>query len=991
MSRPRAPRIEPRSAGAIADEVAARARIRMDGSDPMGEGLVRVFARYFGIVAERLNRVPEKHHQAFLGQLGTQPVLPTAARVPLTFVPIKQLAQRAAGADADRAWVPMRTRVAADPADGGEPVVFETERPLELTAAVIDRMVVLDAVPDRVAEISDLAGEAAAPVRLFVDRMRRARHDLYIERPEEWPPETSGITVHFAFGSSAAGGRSLSWELVADVDRRPVVPDLDPTAGLTTSGKLRFSGLVDWPVCIVAGHPARWLRCKPAAGEEPRPATIDRIEMSGRFFVEHEAPASASFNAQPIDLSTGFFPLGQAPKFGDAFYLRSRLFAIGDADVAVRIDIANPLQENAGDSGLPLHTHLVWECANEARWVPLPCEDTTHGLTRSGVLSFRSAANASVIALNGVTGGWIRARLAKAAATPHASGAPDDVIVVDPVRAVPAPAPVGRMAPFAPAIERIVIDAAKAFPRQPLAAVVMVDDFETAVRPVSPATPVDPFMRRFHDRTGLYLRLTGGIEALLGRTLSLYATVDESAAAAMRTPLSAGETWNGLAWSTTGLVDETGGLTRPGGIFLDMPRRPEGMPIPPAPAACWIRMRWAGDGAGRDSVVERIALNTVTAIAAVTYEDELLGSSTGLAHQTFHCARVPVIGDLRLEVREPDRLGDRAGASAVPGSDHRVFTIGHGEGLADTWVRWTAVRDFFLSGPADRHVAVDPLSGRIEFGDGTRGMIPPASANNVRLRRYRVGGGARGNVPAGSVTALRTTIRYVTGVFNPVAASGGEDVEPMDRCMERGSAWLRHRDRAVTREDFEDLALALPQIARARCLPVRAIDRDPDAARVEAGSLSVLVVPRTGDPRPIPTATQLRIVQDHLDARKTPAARLVVVGVSFVAVDVDVELVCGPDEDPGTIAARCRARLDDYLHPLHGGPAGRGWPFGDRPTAVALDAMLRRIDGVERLDALMVRFREDRPGLSKTEHFLICTGTHRVGCTLRRPIEAGAT
>lgn len=1003
MSWRDAPLVEPRSESDVATDLAQRARIAMDGSDPMGEGLVRVFARYFGIVADRLNRVPGKHHQAFLSVLGTRPTLPTAARVPLTFEPIKQLAQRTAAGD--RPYVPMHTRVAAEATDGGDPIVFETDRPLDLVGAVIDRVVVLDVMGDRVADVSDLAVKASPPVRLFIDRMRPARHDLFVERPSQWPPETRGITVHFVIDTGDAQARDIVWSLAGDaVDRtrdRRLVPELDTTSALTVSGKLRFSGLSEWPVCRIAGRDGRFLRAHVTSvpmptddrGRGARPK-IRRVAMSGRFQVDGEAPQAATYNAQPVDLTTGFHPLGLAPRFGDAFYLLSRLFAIDEADIAVRIDLVQATADDATPV-TPPHTRLVWECVRDGHWASLACDDTTHGLTRSGALYFRTPPGGSVVAVGGVAGGWIRARLAKADV---AVGQPDERIVVDPTSPAAPPAPVHRIA-FVPAIERVTIDAARAFPRVPIDAIVVADDFETVVRPVSSATPVDPFARRKHDRTGLYLRLAGDVAALEDRTLAIHAVVDEgrtaaiaSGTAATRThALAAGELWTGDTWTKTALVDESEGLSRAGSILLGIRPRPVGAPSRPTTHA-WVRLRWTSDASPSLALVERLLLNTVSATQATTYEDELLGSSNGAARQVFHCARTPVLEDIEVDVREPDVRGaDAQGAptSARPiqGTADRVFKIAGVEAKPATWVRWIRVDDFVHSGPEDRHFVLDPLTGSILFGDGSNGHVPPAGANNVRAHRYRSGGGARGNVAAHAIVALRTTVPSVTAVANPVAATGGGDVEPMDRCIARGGAWLRHRDRAVTREDFEDLALAVPQIARARCLPLHAIDRDPQGERLHAGCVTVLVVPHEGETRPVATASQLRVVQAFLDARRPPAVRLTVAAVPYVAIDIDATLACDATEDPVVIANRCSARLADFLHPLTGGRLQRGWRFAELPTSLVLDALLRRVEGVSQVDALQLALREDQPGLAKRGHFLVCSGTHRVRCAVREAAE----
>jgi hypothetical protein len=42
-----------------------------------------------------------------------------------------------------------------------------------------------------------------------------------------------------------------------------------------------------------------------------------------------------------------------------------------------------------------------------------------------------------------------------------------------------------------------------------------------------------------------------------------------------------------------------------------------------------------------------------------------------------------------------------------------------------------------------------------------------------------------------------------------------------------------------------------------------------------------------------------------------------------------------------------QAELYRYLHPLHGGPDGQGWPFGQPLTIDKVYALIQRVRGVE--------------------------------------------
>ena len=85
-------------------------------------------------------------------------------------------------------------------------------------------------------------------------------------------------------------------------------------------------------------------------------------------------------------------------------------------------------------------------------------------------------------------------------------------------------------------------------------------------------------------------------------------------------------------------------------------------------------------------------------------------------------------------------------------------------------------------------------TGEIRFGplirypDGStrqHGAVPPEGAQ-VMVTGYRSGGGAIGNVGAGTLTGLRAAIPYIASVTNLRPATGGVDPETIDNAKLRG-------------------------------------------------------------------------------------------------------------------------------------------------------------------------------------------------------------
>lgn len=449
-----------------------------------------------------------------------------------------------------------------------------------------------------------------------------------------------------------------------------------------------------------------------------------------------------------------------------------------------------------------------------------------------------------------------------------------------------------------------------------------------------------------NDRGALFVSMGGAIGVAEFETQ--IAPIDE------RTRRIRWEYWNGTEWTTLSVADDTEGLTTSGAVEL---LGPSDIAVASffGTSGYWVRALFERGEDALDPRLQTMALNTTVAIQAVTVLDELLGSSDASASQQFRTVRAPVLRNSQmLEVREND-----------------------------VWVAWSEVPDLYASGPQDRHYVLDALTGEILFGDGVQGRIPPRGTGNIRIARYRTGGGSVGNVAAGTVGQMRTTVPLVTKVINVEAAAGGADAESMDEVVARAPRTLRHGDRAVAAQDYEDLArLASPEVARAKCVPVRRLQSDP-LGRVSApGVVSVIVVPESTAAKPLPSMELLTRVTKFLDARQTSVAEVAAVGPLYVRIDVVADVVLKTLEGASRIEETIRARISAFLHPLTGGRDGAGWDFGRLPHPSDLHAVIGdvpTVDHVRELDVLQVEELEDA---AATGRFLVYSGRHQITLSL---------
>ncbi|WP_029290670.1 putative baseplate assembly protein [Cellulomonas sp. HZM] len=444
-----------------------------------------------------------------------------------------------------------------------------------------------------------------------------------------------------------------------------------------------------------------------------------------------------------------------------------------------------------------------------------------------------------------------------------------------------------------------------------------------------------------------------------------------------RNPPLAWEAWDGEAWVACQVEsDGTGGLNKSGSVVLLVPQRHEPLVLG-GELAHWVRVRLTRPQPGQPTFqasprISSASLQavgvTVPAEHATTTPAELLGHSTGSPGQVFAVSVAPVAA--RREGEE-------------------VVVVDRGRAQA-----WQEVEDFASSGPGDRHVVWDSTTGEVRFGPAIRhpdGIVRqhgavPADGAEVRVTAYRTGGGARGNVGARTLVALRSGVPFVASVTNARAATGGVDAESVAEAKLRGPLTLRTGQRAVTASDFEAITRqASVEVARARCLP---------ASRSGSSTVRVLVVPalRT-DPRAhriddFALSPELfDAVAGALDERRTVGVAVEVGTPYYQGVSVAALVRSLPGRPAAMVRQRISDALTRFIHPLTGGPDGGGWPFDAPLTATAAAQVVEGIDGVLAVDELQLfeydlrtgrRIGGGREQIALSDNALFLSADHRV-------------
>src|SRR5271165_5353569 len=274
---------------------------------------------------------------------------------------------------------------------------------------------------------------------------------------------------------------------------------------------------------------------------------------------------------------------------------------------------------------------------------------------------------------------------------------------------------------------------------------------------------------------------------------------------------------------------------------------------------------------------------------------------------------------------------------------------------------WTPVDDLaVLQGPVPAYT-LDPEAGTVSFGNQMQGLIPPIS-RRVRARLLRAGGGAAGNLPAGTLSAIQANdingnpAQSLT-VQQPIDTTGGTDSETLDQAEQRIPATLRHQERAVTAGDYKNLVQEMPGggVARVEVLPLfKPQTRDANVP----GVVSVMVIPPKSDLQPpCPRAGRplLENVYAYLNPKRPVAAEMYVIGTEYIGVGVSVAVEVRSGFGLLQVSKQVEQALRSYLWPVPtNGTSNQGWPLGRTVRSLELEVIVSQVAGVVEVNGLQL-------------------------------------
>ena len=340
--------------------------------------------------------------------------------------------------------------------------------------------------------------------------------------------------------------------------------------------------------------------------------------------------------------------------------------------------------------------------------------------------------------------------------------------------------------------------------------------------------------------------------------------------------------------------------------------------IKPESLICWIRLR----APKHDLDFSYLSINATMVSGQGIKKDVLLGIGSGESNQRLQLSQNDVdTQSLKLEVEYKQQF--RA---------------------------WYPVPHFAASGAEDPVYRIDAANGTVIFGDGINGLRPPEGAR-IRAAVMRYGGGQAGNLPANSISRLDSSVSGIK-IRQEYPTWGGIEAETVVAAEQRIAAFLRHRNRAVTEQDFIELTLSNPlnPVARSELLAGFHPGREfADIRSHVPGIVSLLVLPPVKEDGrfPKPNAGLLSDVHQYLSERMLLGTELFVLSPQFIPVAITASFDAVDPNQSITVSQLVEQALRDYLWPLApGGLHGKGWQFGRSVEASELYTAVARVSGV---------------------------------------------
>ena len=431
------------------------------------------------------------------------------------------------------------------------------------------------------------------------------------------------------------------------------------------------------------------------------------------------------------------------------------------------------------------------------------------------------------------------------------------------------------------------------------------------------------------------------------------------------------------SWRKIKVNDETKGFTQDGIITTSVMNNFAKIAIF-GEKGYWIRILF-GTNDVDVRYLKGIYLNGVWATQQLSKYEEYIDVSE--ENKELFLNETPII-DIELWVNEIDNISSKDIDEIIKNKSLAYKDFYDSLGLLrEFWIKWRKTDHFYKEGENDRVYKIDEITGSLQFGNGIRGKLPPTDHKKSIYVNYKVGGGLEGNIKAFSTIQLEEPLAFIDNVINPDNGYGGSDMEALNDAMIRGVNTIRHRNRAVTLVDIQDIV----KTVSSEIFKVKCIKRNKNK---EEGSLLIIVLLRDkileGMSYTLKKAVE-EFLYDKIPTNLCEEGKIQISDPEIVKLDLKITLTVKRDSDKVLIRENLKKIIEQFLDYKVGNFNNRGWEIGEIPTEYTFYSILSDEEGVLNIDDvsmstyIITKFSTKEISLGdvyEKENVIIVSGNH---------------
>ncbi len=303
------------------------------------------------------------------------------------------------------------------------------------------------------------------------------------------------------------------------------------------------------------------------------------------------------------------------------------------------------------------------------------------------------------------------------------------------------------------------------------------------------------------------------------------------------------------------------------------------------------------------------------------------------------------------------------------------------------WEDWRRVDNFDNSSPIDKHYILKENTAEILFGDNERGAIPQnLGMYNISIISCQTGGTEKGNIKTNEINTLSTKIESLSHihVLKSTPAEGGTNKESIQEAKQRARRDLKSIYKAVTCEDYEELAKMTPglRVAKVKAIPLFEPGLKGYPASQVKAKVCIVAVPYSTVEKPLPSKQFLENMRRHLDKFRLITTELEVIPPEYVKITVSAVVVV--EQHINLNSKKIKDALHDMLSPVGSGEESEGWDFGRTVYKGDIYGRIKQISGVEYVRELRIQFEgraaeiDSGGDVRLYPHAIVYSGEHKI-------------